>query len=110
MYMPRSVPLDPIAADLLRMTKNEAVLTIAATWCRHPECLPVAWQWWIMTDHLPGVHALQWKTPEGIEKHLSAQHTLEFLDHVKVMTTDPLLNQNLPHTVHHRLTHHLASI
>lgn len=59
-----------------------------------------------MTDCLPGVHALQWKTPEGIKKHLSAQHTLKFLDHVKVMTADLLLNWNLTHKILYCVSHH----
>lgn len=83
-YVYAKVPPGPVAADLLRMYSKLAVLTLATTRHIAPASLPVAQQWCIRHDSLPGGRALQWKTPEGIEKHLSAQHTLKFLDHVKV--------------------------
>lgn len=58
----------------------------------HFLCVPARGPAMVFHGSLPGTYASQWKTPEGIEKHLSAQHTLKFLDHVKVMTADLLLN------------------
>ena len=87
-YVYAKVPPDPIAVDLLRMVIKQASLTLATTRCTTSAYLRMAQHWCIRHDSLPRGRAPQWKTPEGIEKHLSAQHTLKFLDHVKVIPAD----------------------
>ena len=79
---------DLLAADPLRLMTKLASLTLATTRCTTSAYLRMAQHWCIRHDSLPRGRAPQWKTPEGIEKHLSAQHTLKFLDHVKVIPAD----------------------
>ena len=51
----------------------------------------------VLSPMLLFLPVLQWRSREGIEKHLGAQHTRKFLDHVKVMPANILLSCMLNH-------------